>query len=109
MAYNIYNRLYYMKNNLYQLTRCVQCGEMPLYLIFYKDKRGRQSHCVMLCTFKKLRMLLRKKYGFSNPEQYGHIIYNGHAEKPAEMLSAMLKARYDFDMDRLESKTSDIF
>jgi hypothetical protein len=98
-----------MDKKTYHLIRCVQLGEMPLYLIFYEDKRGRQSHCVMLCTLKKLRMLLRKKRGFTNPEQYGNIVYSGHAEKPSETLSAMLKARYDFDINALESTASDLY
>ena len=97
-----------MKNNIYHITRCVQCGEMPLYLIFFRDKRGRESHCVMLCTLKKLKMLLRKKRGFKNPEQYGNIIYNGHTGMPGEVLTALLKSRYDFDTAVLEGSSSDL-
>lgn len=81
---------------------------MPLYLIFYQDVRGRPSHCVMLCTFKKLRLLLRQKRGFTNPEQYGNIIYNGNTETPSDTLSALLKSRYNFDINAIESTALDI-
>ncbi len=98
-----------MKENLYHITRCVRCGEMPLYLIYYQDRRGRQSHCVMLCTLKKLRVLLRQKKGFSNPGQYGNIIYNGHTEQPNDTLSAMLKSRYDFDIEDPDRYAMDVY
>jgi hypothetical protein len=92
-----------MKNNLYFLERYVKCGAMPLYLVFYRDSRGRKGHCAMLCTVRKLRGLLQQRKGFASPESYGRIIYKGFDDEPSELLKQIIKARYDFDLDHAAS------
>jgi hypothetical protein len=92
-----------MLKNHYFIERYVQCGEMPLFLIFYRDRRGAHSHCAMLCTYKNLRLLLRQRKGFSAPEQYGRVLYASHTEKPNDAFRYMLKERYGFDFEAYEN------
>lgn len=90
-----------MNKKQYIISNYVQCGEMPLFLIFYHDRRGNDGYCAMLCTHKKLRDLLRLKRGFSTPDNYGHVIYQGSGKEPNDVLKDMLKARYDVNFDNL--------
>ncbi|MDX1974397.1 MAG: hypothetical protein SFT92_01850 [Rickettsiales bacterium] len=85
----------------YFVTRCVRCGEMPYYLIFYHDIRQHPGQFVMLCTFAKLRQLLSSRHGFSDPQQYGKVIYKNREGQPTEMLAELLKSRYDFDLNEM--------
>ncbi len=87
-----------MKKDLFYLDYYVRCGEMPLYLLFYRNKSGRPMHCAMLCTMKNLRQLLRKRKGFTDPKQYGQVVYQQYDEKPNEELVGMLKSRYYYDL-----------
>jgi hypothetical protein len=87
-----------MRKMLYHIHHYIRCGEMPLFLIFYRDQRGNRGHCVMLCTAKNLRLLLRQRKGFSNPSDYGQVLYTSRSEEPSDMLKYMLKERYGFDL-----------
>lgn len=91
-----------MTKKLYNIVKCIRLGEMPLYLLFYQDKYGRQTHSVMLCTLKNLRVLSRLRHGFESPEQYGHVLFSGHSDTPSEAMVALLKSRYDFDWENNE-------
>jgi hypothetical protein len=92
-----------MAKSPYFLSHYMRCGEMPLFLLFYSDKRGNGGHCMMLCTYRKLRLLLRQRKGFSNPEKYGHVIYTSRGKEPNDMLKEMLKSRYGFDLSQYEA------
>jgi hypothetical protein len=82
---------------------------MPLYLIFYHTRRNLFSHCVMICTFKNLKLLMKQRRGFSDPGLYGNILYTSHDDKPNDMLKSLLKARYDFNLENFESNEVRIF
>lgn len=84
----------------YFLTNYLKCGAMPLYLIFFRDQRGFSEHRVMLCSFRKLRKLLRQVHGFDNPDDYGKVVYAGKSATPNQLLKAMIRSRYDFDLDQ---------
>lgn len=99
-----------MNKNLYFIERYARCGEMPLFLIFYRNRNGSQRHyCVMLCTLKNLRLLLRQRRGFTDPAQYGRIIYSHRGKELNDIVKYMLKARYDFDMDAFAPGESPAF
>lgn len=98
-----------MAKNIYFIDRYMRCGELPLYLIFYRNQNGRKAHCVMLCTMKNLKLLLRQRKGFKNPNHFGNVVYNGYAEKPRDELQAMLKSRYYFELPFNEESTFDAF
>lgn len=87
------------------MQRYVRCGEVPLFLIYYQDRRGQGKHSVMLCSFRKLRQLLREKRGFTEPARYGRVLYTGRTNTPNEVIRSMLKERYDFDLDDYEAST----
>lgn len=89
-----------MGKKLYFIDRYIKCGVMPLYLVFYRDNSGRTSHCAILCTVKKMRMLLRQRKGFESPQSYGKIIYKGFSREPSELLKQIIKVRYNFDLDQ---------
>lgn len=89
-----------MIKNLYFIERYIQCGEMPLFLIFYKDRHGNRGHCAMIVSYKNLRSLLRKRKGFSDPAQYGRILYTSHSDEPSDSLRFMLRERYGFDFEQ---------
>lgn len=82
----------------YFIESYVRCGEMPLFYLFCRDKKGRKQYCVMLCQFRQLRQLLRKRKGFNNPGEYGRVLFTGHGSEPADSIREMLKERYDFDL-----------
>lgn len=98
-----------MKKNLYIIDRYLRCGAMPLYLIFYKSRQGIKGHYAMLCNLKTMRFLLRQKRGFSDPDQYGRIIYKSYDSEPGDALKYILKSRYDFDLEKLNGTESSLF
>lgn len=71
---------------------------MPLYLLLMQDKYGHHTHSILLCTFKNLKLLLRKRKGIENPKQYGKILFSGHGIEPNEVIQYILKEKYDFDI-----------
>ena len=83
----------------YFIERYVQCGEMPLYILFCRDKRGYERYCVMLCSHRVLRQLLRLKKGFTDPAQYGRLLVGGHGAEPNNVVKEILKVRYDFSLE----------
>lgn len=87
-----------MTRQRYHITGYVRCGEMPMYLIFYSDRRGYGEHSVMLCTHRRLRALLRQKKGFDSPADYGKVVYRGREGAPYPTMDILLKARYGFDL-----------
>lgn len=76
---------------------------MPLFLIFYHDQRGYGEHSVMLCSYRKLRKLLRQFKGFETPDDFGKILYTGSDSTLNPAIRAMLKQRYDFDLDKADT------
>lgn len=89
-----------MRKKRYILVNYIRCGELPLYLIFYHDRFGKSNHSAMLCSFRKLKKLLSQFKGFDAPEHYGKIVYTGHENTQFDILQAMLKSRYDFDLSQ---------
>jgi hypothetical protein len=83
----------------YFIERYVRCGEMPLFLIFCRDRGGWKRYCVMLCNIRNLRQMVRLRRGFENPKDYGRVLCTGEGSEPSEMIREMLKARYDFDLN----------
>ncbi|MFW0777017.1 MAG: hypothetical protein ACN2B6_04785 [Rickettsiales bacterium] len=82
---------------------------MPLYLIFFRNQQGVVGHYVMLCSAKKLRKLLKLKHGFSDPKEYGRIVYKSYEKEPNDTLKYMLKSRYDCDPDLLKGSENRLF
>jgi hypothetical protein len=105
MAYN--ERI--MKKKLYFVDRYVRCGAVPLYLIFYRTRQGQRSHFVMLCTLKKLRVLLSERKGFTDPAAYGQVIFKSHDSEPSDLLKYIIKSRYDFDLDQVTGTENRLF
>jgi len=87
------------KNPIYFVERYVRIGEMPLFLIFCRDRQGMQHYCVMLNSLKKLRQLVRMRRGFSDPMLYGNVLCIGRGGVINDAVRHMLKARYDFDLE----------
>lgn len=87
------------KQLAYFIERYVRLGEMPLFLIFCRDRRGLQHYCLLLRSVRKLRRLVHLRGGFTNPAQYGSVLSTSHSGAPNEQLREILKARYDFDLD----------
>jgi hypothetical protein len=97
-----------MKIHRFYLTRYVRLGSLPMFLVFYHNRRGRFGHSVMLCNFKTLRTLIRDaRKGFSDPADYGRVLYQSHANEPDDLLKDILKARYDFDLN-LDQSSQDL-
>ncbi len=89
-----------MKKNLFYLTHYTRVGALPVFLVFYHNRRGRFGHSVMLCNFKSLRQIIRKsRKGFTDPADFGRILYQSRGNEPDDMLRDILKARYDFDLN----------
>lgn len=91
-----------MHKKRYYIAGYVKCGEMPLYLLFYYDRRGYSEHSVLLCTHKQLKLLLRQTKGFETPKDYGKVIYKGRENAPYPTMGTILKARYGFDLNNAE-------
>jgi len=91
-----------MKKKLYFVTRCIRCGEMPLFLIFYETRSRQRAYCVMICNFKNLKLLLKQRRGFDDPSKYGQVLFTSREEQPGELLKSILKERYDFDLDHCD-------
>ena len=88
------------KKKTYFLTGYFRCGEMPLYLIFYRDLRGFAKHSIMLCSFKKLRELLIHGKHFDSPSHYGKVLFSGYSPAPTPLVKEILKSRFGFDLDK---------
>ncbi len=89
-----------MNKSQYHVSRYVRCGHMPLYLIFCHNRYGQRRLCVMLCEHKNLKILLRQRRGFSNPKEYGRVLFNAYGSEPCSTLRSILKERFDFDLSR---------
>ena len=74
---------------------------MPMYLIFYRNRRGEARHCLMLCKAKKLRALLSQHKGVGSLDEYGRIIYKSYEREPGSMLKGLLRSRYGCDLDKM--------
>ncbi len=98
-----------MLKSLYLLNRCLRCGDWPIYVVFYQDRRGNARHSVLLCHFSDIRRLLRKRRGFEQVSDFGKVLYDNASVEPNELLRDILKARYDFDLNADETNRHLLF
>lgn len=89
-----------MEKKLYFMQRYLRCGEMPVFLVFYRTKARRRGHGIMLCNHRGLRRLQEtQEEGFTDPSAYGRTLCRHTTNDGMEIVKAIVKLRYNFDMN----------
>ncbi|MCE2926434.1 MAG: hypothetical protein LW823_02140 [Rickettsiales bacterium] len=97
-----------MVRNNTSIKKYAKCGQMPLYLIQLGDGHISEN-CLLLCKASRFKQIIKNKQLPTRITDYGKVIYRSSGVMSDEIIKALLKDRYDINLDDVATAGPRIF